>query len=126
MLVEGVVTKDELEHFRQILNEKRQEILDQARRALETELVMQKEELPDEMDLATSEYDKFLTIRFRGRERTLLNKIEASIKQIDDGSYGVCEECGEEIPVARLEVRPVATLCIRCKEEQERREKQYM
>jgi DnaK suppressor protein len=122
----GAVTPEELDHFRTILNGKRNEILEQAKNALEQELVMAKEELPDEMDLATSEYDKFLTIRFRGRERFLLNKIQASLRQVEDGSYGVCLECGEEIPKARLELRPVATMCIRCKEEQERKEKQYI
>jgi DnaK suppressor protein len=120
------MNKDDLEYFRKLLGGKRDELLDQAKRALEQELVMAKEELPDEMDLATSEYDRFLTIRFRGRERTLLNKIEQALKMIDEGTYGTCVECGEEIPKARLELRPVATLCIRCKEEQERKEKQYI
>ena len=120
------MNKDDLEYFKKLLEGKRDELLDQAKRALEQELVMAKEELPDEMDLATSEYDRFLTIRFRGRERTLLNKIEQALKLIEDGSYGTCVECGEEIPKARLELRPVATLCIRCKEEQERKEKQYI
>lgn len=120
------MTPEELDHFRTILNEKRNAILEQAKNALEQELVMAKEELPDEMDLATSEYDKFLTIRFRGRERFLLNKIQASIRQVDDGTYGTCVECGDEIPKARLELRPVATMCIRCKEEQERKEKQFV
>jgi len=119
------MNKEDTEFFRTLLQEKRQEILDQARRALEQELVMQKEELPDEMDLATSEYDRFLTIRFRGRERVLLNKIEQSLRQLEEGTYGVCVECGDEIPKARRELRPVANLCIRCKEEQERKEKQY-
>ena len=117
--------KAKLAEFKAILEEKRRDLLVQAQRALGGDLIMAKEELPDEMDLATSEYDRFLTIRFRGRERTLLNKIEKSLMQIGAGSYGTCTSCGEEIPEARLKLRPVAELCIRCKEEQEQKEKQY-
>jgi RNA polymerase-binding transcription factor len=111
--------------FKVLLEEKRRELLEQAKRALGGDLIMAKEELPDEMDLATSEYDRFLTIRFRGRERTLLNKIEKSLSQIAAGTYGTCNACGEEIPEGRLKLRPVAELCIRCKEEEEQKEKRY-
>ncbi|EKD38754.1 MAG: hypothetical protein ACD_75C00621G0006, partial [uncultured bacterium] len=62
-------------------------------------------------------------LRIRDRERKLLSKIDEAIARIDDGSYGICEDCGEEIGLKRLEARPVTTLCIDCKTLQETREK---
>ena len=82
-------------------------------------------DLPDEMDLASSEYLQSFTFRLRGREKVFLDKIEKALRKIEDGSFGVCEECGEEISIKRLEARPETTLCIRCKEDQERMEKDY-
>jgi DnaK suppressor protein len=55
----------------------------------------------------------------------LLDKIQKALLRLDDGTFGVCEECGEKISQKRLEARPETTLCIRCKEEQERIEKDF-
>ena len=82
-------------------------------------------DLPDEMDLASSEYLQSFTFRLRGREKTFLKKIDHALKKIEDGNFGVCEECEEPISLKRLEARPETTLCIRCKEDQERIEKAY-
>ena len=54
-----------------------------------------------------------------------MNTIEKALRKIEDGSFGTCEECSEEISIKRLEARPETTLCIRCKEDQERMEKDY-
>jgi DnaK suppressor protein len=54
-----------------------------------------------------------------------LDKIEKALRKIEDGTFGTCEECEEEINVKRLEARPETTLCIQCKENQERKEKDY-
>ena len=62
-------------------------------------------------------------LRIRDRERKLLSKIDEAIARIDDGSYGICEDCDEEIGLKRLEARPVTTLCIDCKTIQETKEK---
>ena len=83
------------------------------------------DDLPDEIDLATSEADQSMNLRLRDRERVLLKKIDRTLEKIEDGEFGICESCGEEISVKRLEARPVTDLCIRCKEEQERLEKGY-
>ncbi len=83
------------------------------------------DDLPDEVDLASSESDQSLSLRLRDRERVLLKKIDKVAKKIDDGTYGICELCGEEIGIKRLEARPVTDLCIRCKEEQEKLERVY-
>ncbi|HEY1693520.1 MAG TPA: TraR/DksA C4-type zinc finger protein [Polyangiaceae bacterium] len=123
--VERRVNKATLKKFKTLLTDKRDEILKKAKQTLEQDMALDTDDLPDEMDLASSEYLQSFTFRLRGREKSFLDKIEKALKKIDDGSFGVCEECGEEISVKRLEARPETTLCIRCKEDQERMEKDY-
>ncbi|MCL4536944.1 MAG: TraR/DksA C4-type zinc finger protein [Nitrospirae bacterium] len=85
--------------------------------------------LPDETifpelgDQASAEIDRNFMLRLKGRERQLLKKIDEAIEKIDSGTYGICEICGEEINIKRLEARPVTTMCIECKTEQEEEEK---
>lgn len=74
---------------------------------------------PDPTDRAALESDRNLTLRIRDRERKLRNKIEEALARLDDETYGICEVCEEMITFKRLEARPVTTLCINCKEEQE-------
>jgi DnaK suppressor protein len=74
---------------------------------------------PDPTDRASMESDRSFTLRIRDRERKLIAKIEEALRRLEDGSYGVCEECGEKIGAARLKARPVTTLCIDCKSVQE-------
>ena len=78
---------------------------------------------PDPTDRATQESDRTFELRIRDRERRLLNKIREALERIENGSFGTCEMCGEQIGEARLKVRPVTTLCIDCKIEQEKTEK---
>lgn len=78
---------------------------------------------PDMGDQASAEIDRSFMLRLRGREQRLLKKIEAAIDKIDNGTFGICETCGEEINIKRLEARPVAGMCIFCKTEQEEEEK---
>jgi len=81
------------------------------------------DDVPDIVDLATSDLSLNLNVEIKERERHLVGKIDEALSRIEDGSFGTCEECGEPIQVARLQVRPVTTLCIKCKEEQEEMEK---
>ncbi|MBS3935086.1 MAG: RNA polymerase-binding protein DksA, partial [Sulfuritalea sp.] len=78
----------------------------------------------DPNDRASQESDIALELRNRDRERKLIKKIDESLARIETGEYGYCEGCGVEIGLKRLEARPTATLCIDCKEIEERREKQ--
>lgn len=119
------VNKTQLKKFKTLLTEKRDEIVKKAKQTLEEDMTLDSNDLPDEMDLASSEYLQSFTFRLRGREKAFLDKINKALIKIDDGSFGVCEECGEEISIKRLEARPETTLCIRCKEDQERMEKDY-
>jgi DnaK suppressor protein len=119
------VNKQKLKKFKTLLTEKRDEIIKKAKQTLEEDMALDANDLPDEMDLASSEYLQSFTFRLRGREKVFLDKIEKALAKIDDGTFGTCEECTEEISVKRLEARPETTLCIRCKEDQERLEKDF-
>lgn len=119
------MNKAQLKKFRTLLEEKRDEIVRKAKQTLDEDMTLDADDLPDEMDLASSEYLQSFTFRLRGREKTFLDKINRALVKIDEGNFGICEECEEEISVKRLEARPETTLCIRCKEDQERMEKDY-
>lgn len=99
--------------------------MDQATETMEKGIAFDQEDLPDEVDLASSEEAQSMNLRLRDRERVLLRKIDKALKKIADGTYGTCEECGEPIGIKRLEARPVTDLCIQCKEEQEQMEKSF-
>lgn len=116
------MNKEQLELFRTQLMAKKQEIMMDAGKTL-SEMTDQTSNVPDPNDRATLESGRSFELRIRDRERKLLSKIDEAIARIDDGSYGVCEDCGEEIGQKRLEARPVTTLCIDCKTLQETREK---
>ncbi len=81
------------------------------------------EELPDPNDRATRESDRAKELRLRDRDRKLREKIQVALRRIDDGTFGICESCGQRIDLARLRARPVTTLCIECKREAELRER---
>src|SRR5512143_3123116 len=117
--------KKDLKRFRDILLTRKKDILRNAQRTLSEDMTLESDDLPDEMDLASSEYLQSFTFRLRGREKTFLDKIQKALERIEDGSFGTCEECGEQISVKRLEARPETTLCIRCKEDQERVERDF-
>ncbi len=119
------MTKQQLKKFRELLEAKRAEIIKKAQQTLDEDMTLDANDLPDEMDLASSEYLQSFTFRLRGREKVFLGKIQKAIEKIDDGSFGVCDDCGEKISIKRLEARPETTLCIRCKEDQERVEKDF-
>ena len=109
--------------FRKLLNEQRDELLGKAQRTLQGDIHLDPDDFPDEIDTASSEITLALTGRVRERERGLLKKINEAIQRIEDGVFGECENCGEDIGVKRLMARPVAELCIDCKSEQEKLER---
>ncbi len=119
------MNKKELKRFKEILESRRTEITKLAEDTKERGLGFSTDDLADEVDLASSESEQSMSLRLRDRERVLLKKINKMMEKIEDGTYGICETCGEEIGAKRLEARPVTDLCIRCKEEQEKLEKSY-
>ncbi len=81
-----------------------------------SELVDERETLPDLADRATQETDRDMSLIMRERDRRLLQEVRQALQRLDNGEYGVCEECGEEIPLPRLKAQPMATLCVGCKQ----------
>lgn len=112
----------QLEEIRKILNEQLETLLRDAGRTV-TEMTDEKTNFPDPTDRASLESDRNFELRIRDRERKLILKIREALERIDSGDFGICESCGEDISAARLKARPVTTLCIDCKTEQERQEK---
>ena len=112
------------EYFRQKLLKWKGELIEESNQTLQN---MQEESLaqPDLADRATAETDRSLELRTRDRQRKLINKIDAALHRIDDGTYGYCEETGEPIGIKRLEARPIATLSVEAQERHERRERIY-
>ena len=110
--------KDRTEHFREILNGKLEELLSGAEKAVSGMSGANDENFPDPTDRASHETDRNFLLRVKDRERKLISKVKEALERLDDGTYGVCELCGEEISDKRLEVRPVTTCCIECKKEE--------
>ena len=121
---EEYMSDEQLEHFREILSAWKRELMFEVDRTVHH---MQDEaaNFPDPNDRATQESEFGLELRTRDRERKLLRKIDSALARIDDGSYGYCDETGEEIGLKRLEARPVATLCLEAQERRELAERQF-
>ncbi len=121
---EEYMNKDQLEHFRQLLLAWKRELMEEVDRTM---LHMKDDaaNFPDPNDRATQESEFGLELRTRDRERKLLKKIDFALSRIDDGSFGYCEETGDEIGRRRLEARPGATLCVEAQERRELAERQF-
>lgn len=121
---EEYMSDEQLEHFREILTAWKKELMFEVDRTVHH---MQDEaaNFPDPNDRATQESEFGLELRTRDRERKLLRKIDSALTRIDEGSYGYCDETGEEIGLKRLEARPVATLSLEAQERREMAERQF-
>ena len=103
----------DIEYFRTLLNNMLEEAQHKGDSTDSNEL------FADPADRASAESDRAFTLRIRDRERRLIRKIQAAIQRLDEGTYGICEDCGEDISIPRLKARPVTKLCINCKARQE-------
>ena len=112
----------QLAYFRQKLENWRTELLAEASETI-TDLSQENLHRPDQMDRAQIESNATIDLRTRDRERKLLQKIEAALRRIDDGSYGYCVETDEPINLRRLEARPIASLSLHAQEQHERMER---
>ncbi|MGL4722733.1 MAG: RNA polymerase-binding protein DksA [Desulfovibrionaceae bacterium] len=112
-----------IESFRSTLEEMLQEIQEKGDTTLEL-MSDSNEMLSDPADRASAESDKALALRLRDRDRHLIRKITEALERINAGEYGICEECGEDIAIARLQARPMTRFCIVCKSLQEERERE--
>jgi len=115
-------SKKKREEFKKLLNERIEDLLTDANKTV-SGMTDAAENYPDPTDRATLESDRNFELRIRDRERKLIGKIKDALQRIEDGTFGICEDCGEEISEERLKARPVTTLCIDCKTKQEKDER---
>lgn len=115
----------DVDRFRQVLNDMLETLIGQSRDTLD---VMSREvaTFADVTDRATAESDRHLTIIMRERDRQLIDEVHEALARVKDGEYGICQECGEEIGLARLRAQPTATLCVHCKSMLEDMGRPYM
>jgi DnaK suppressor protein len=111
------------EYFRQKLAGWREELVEESRETI-SNLQREVRDVGDEAERATRETENSLELRTRDRYRKLINKIDKAMISLEEGEYGYCEETGEEIGLARLEARPIATLCLDAQERWELRQRQ--
>jgi DnaK suppressor protein len=121
---EEYMSPQQLEYFRQKLLKWRAELLQESENTI-SHLKEENWQEPDINDRASLETDAALELRTRDRYRKLVNKIDSAMTRISDGSYGYCDDTGDEIGLSRLEARPIATLTIEAQEKHERLEKQH-
>jgi len=110
------------EYFKDILLKRLEELIDEAEKTV-AGMTDTEETFPDPTDRATLESDRNFMLRIRDRERKLIVKIREALERIEDGNFGVCELCGDDIGIDRLKARPVTTHCIECKRREEASEK---
>lgn len=120
---EEYMCAEHLEYFRQKLDTWREELVEESRETINN-LQHEVRDVGDEAERATRETENSLELRTRDRYRKLINKIDKALNRIEEGEYGYCEETGEEIGLARLEARPIATLCLDAQERWELRQRQ--
>ena len=114
--------KKDIEFFRDLLNQRLKDLLTQADDTV-SGMTDQRENFPDPTDRASLEADRNFMLRIRDRENKLIKKIKKALDRIENGSFGICEICGEDISIERLKARPVTTQCIDCKTKEEAKEK---
>ncbi len=115
---EAMLTEEKKEYFKKILTQRLGELLTESNKTVNV-MTGLRERFPDPSDRASVESERNFTLRIRDRERRLIGKIKEGLESIDNGTYGICEKCDEEISEGRLQARPVTTLCIECKKKQE-------
>ncbi len=122
---EKYMNAKQLEYFRQKLLDWRKKLIDESRETID-HLKEENWHEPDISDRASLETDAGVELRTRNRYLKLIEKINAALARIEEGTYGYCEETGEEIGIKRLEARPIATMTIEAQERHEKLEKQYV
>ncbi|UCD87224.1 MAG: TraR/DksA C4-type zinc finger protein [Desulfobacterales bacterium] len=112
------LTEEKRKYFKNVLTQTLNAVLSEKRQDT-LSIAYLKDESGDFTDRASLDIDNTLNLRIREREGRLIHKIKDALIRLENGTFGICEECGSEIPEKRLQVRPIARLCIRCKEKEE-------
>jgi len=115
------VNKTSLKKFKKLFESEKEKIIFNDR-IVRDEFSVNSDDRYDEVDQATVDTDQAMRMRLCNRETLYIKKLDEALRRIEEGTFGECDECGEDIEMRRLEARPTATLCVSCKEEQERKE----
>ena len=118
----AIMKKKDIEYFKNLLTDQLEELLSQADDTV-SGMTTPKENFPDPTDRASLEADRNFMLRIRDRESKLIKKIKKTLARIENGTFGICEKCGDDIALERLKARPVTTQCIECKTKEEALEK---
>ena len=119
-----MLSEKKIKYFERLLNQQLQAIENRTDETPVSTMIEDIEQTNDFTDQASLETDMDLSIHIKERDSKLIIKIKDALERIKNGTYGICEECGEEISEKRLKARPVATVCIDCKKRLENHEKQ--
>ncbi len=114
--------EEDVEYFRKFLSERLENLLHEADNTV-SGMTSPNENFPDPTDRASLESDRNFMLRIRDRESKLIKKIKKALARIENGTFGVCEKCGQDIDLKRIQARPVTTQCIECKTKEEALEK---
>jgi DnaK suppressor protein len=115
--------QEKISFFKTLLEERLRVLLEEAGRTASDMRQDSNGDFPDPTDRASLEADRNFLLRIKDRERKLILKLKEALDRIDDGTFGICESCGRSISEKRLMARPVTTLCIECKTEDEKKER---
>lgn len=118
------MTKEDLDFFKNLLSTQLNQLLGLANNTLNS-LLDVVDNSPDPLDRATLELERSTILRIRDRESKLIRKIKKALANLENGTFGICEICEEEIHIERLKARPVTSHCIACKTKMEAEEKVY-
>lgn len=117
--------RDNLLRFTALFEDEKRKLYFNAR-ILDEDLNISRDEMKDEIDFTSTEMQQAMKMRLRSRESLYLKKVNEALQRIKNGTFGECEDCGDQIEIRRLNARPITTLCLGCKEEEERREQVYI
>ena len=112
---------ESLQKFKKMFLQQKENVLFN-NKVIREDFLVNQDELKDDIDHASSDIEQSLRMRLRNREMLLIKKIDQALERIENGTFGICMNCDNEIEIKRLEARPTATLCIGCKEDEERKE----
>jgi len=113
--------KETLRKFRQLFEDQKSAIQEKTK-VVREDFVVSADDRPDEVDQASIDAEQAMRMRLVNRETLYIKKVDEALRRIEEGTFGECDSCGDDIELRRLQARPTATLCVGCKEEQERRE----
>lgn len=112
------LSQQDIDYLKASLVQQLDELLDQAKKTVGV-LIQDGSSSSDPLDQASEAMDRDYTLRIRDREYRLIQKIKTALEKIQDGNFGICENCEEDISFARLKARPVTAYCIHCKSKME-------